>query len=107
MKIKQVLPDNILDDIPLKKAICFRIEKKKTSEVIKFLKNYVIDYEKSAFYLDSKYIKYPNDQKENYKFGKYNLKNKNLIYKENDNFGLLGIYFYLFYNFFTIVKKIF
>jgi len=84
MKIEQILPDILLEDIPLKKAICIRIEKKLTGEIIKFLKDYIIDYEKSAFYLDSKYFNNYTNENEKFKFGKFNIKNKNIVYKEHD-----------------------
>lgn len=91
MKITQILPDNLNENIPLKKALCLRIEKKNTGEVMKFLKNYYIDYEKSAFYLERNSNFPNNNEKESYKVGKHNLKHKNLVYQNHENIKIESI----------------
>lgn len=96
MKINQILPDHITDEIPLDVALVFKTPKKYTGEIIKFLKNYLGDYDKSAFYYknDSKSSnilddKNPSDEK--YKYGKFYWKNKSLIYQDKDKIKFEGI----------------
>jgi len=91
MKITQILPDFLDEDIPLKKALCLKIEKKNTGEVMKFLKSYFSDYEKSAFYLE-KNSKFPIfNENESYKVGKHNFKHKTLIYQNHENIKIESI----------------
>ena len=89
MNIKQILPDLLTREIPLKEALCFITEKKNTGIVLKFLKNYIENQEKSAFYLENETI-YQNNENNfnfsfnNYKYGKSNIKKKNLIYNQQE-----------------------
>lgn len=90
MNIEQILPNHVTEDIPLKKALCLKTEKKNTGEVMKFLKSYFVDYEKSYFLFDKKQGIRPKDNKNEFKYGKYNLKNKSLIYKDQDKINFEG-----------------
>jgi len=81
MNLVQILPECVLEDIPLKKALCFRTEKKNTGEVMKFLKDYLIEYEKSYFLFDKQKALKPEKEQDLFKYGRYNLKSKKLIYK--------------------------
>lgn len=88
MKINQILPDFVLEEIPLQKALCMRTEKKNTGEIMKFLKSYCIDYEKSYFLFDKKQAIKSKNKQDSFKYGKYNLKNKNLIVKDQEKIKL-------------------
>ncbi len=88
MKLDQILPDFVLENIPLEKALCMRTQKKNTGEIMKFLKTYCVDYEKSYFLFDKKQATKSENKKDSFKYGKYNLKNKNLVIKDQDKIKL-------------------
>jgi hypothetical protein len=86
------LPNYLIEDFPLKKALCLKTVKKNTSEVLKFLKTYFVDYEKSYFLFDKKQAMKPSGEKDLFKYGKYNLKNKIFIYKDQEKINLESNY---------------
>jgi hypothetical protein len=86
MNIIQILPDFLTNKISLDKGICIKIKKNFTGDVLKFLKNFNNDNENSAFYVNKENQNFKdlfkNKNKNNnevYKYGKYNLRNKNII----------------------------
>lgn len=100
MNLIQILADNLKNEIPLNKGICIKIKKNFTGDVLKFMKNYLPENETSAFYVHKNNKNFKDLFKideiliekndEEYKFGKFNLKNKNLICVDKAHFNCKG-----------------
>ena len=74
-KIKQILPDTFYEDVKLKEAICVKVEKKKTKDVIDLLKELKLNNEK--VYLKSEsFLQSETETEYSFLFGK-NRNNKN------------------------------